>query len=97
MSSDQNLCLCAGLIVHFSPCFLQLLREINRTSRALRFRRQMEPKPYIAAYFRELPAEFTLGDAKMYGDFENKLLLNGQEYVFFVLAVLEISDNVSVS
>ncbi len=53
----------------------------------------MEPKPYIAAYFRELPAEFTLGDTKMYGDFENKLLLNGQEYVFFVLAVLEISDN----
>ncbi|XP_059396121.1 receptor-type tyrosine-protein phosphatase delta-like isoform X29 [Carassius carassius] len=72
----------------------ELLREINRTSRALRFRRQMEPKPYIAAYFHELPGEFTLGDAKMYGDFENKQLLNGQEYVFFVLAVLEISDNV---
>ncbi|XP_042584766.1 receptor-type tyrosine-protein phosphatase delta-like isoform X18 [Cyprinus carpio] len=71
----------------------ELLREINRTSRALRFRRQMEPKPYIAAYFHELPTEFTLGDAKMYGDFENKQLLNGQEYVFFVLAVLEISDN----
>uniref|UniRef100_A0A672MWP7 Receptor-type tyrosine-protein phosphatase S n=1 Tax=Sinocyclocheilus grahami TaxID=75366 RepID=A0A672MWP7_SINGR len=66
----------------------ELLREINRTSRALRFRRQMEPKPYIAAYFHELPNEFTLGDAKMYGDFENKQLLNGQEYVFFVLAVL---------
>ncbi|XP_052417868.1 receptor-type tyrosine-protein phosphatase delta-like isoform X30 [Carassius gibelio] len=72
----------------------ELLREINRTSRALRFRRQMEPKPYIAAYFHELPNEFTLGDAKIYGDFENKQLLNGQEYVFFVLAVLEISDNV---
>ncbi|XP_016326882.1 receptor-type tyrosine-protein phosphatase delta-like [Sinocyclocheilus anshuiensis] len=71
----------------------ELLREINRTSRALRFRRQMEPKPYIAAYFRELPTEFTLGDAEMYGDFENKQLLNGQEYVFFVLAVLEISDS----
>uniref|UniRef100_A0A671NSL5 Receptor-type tyrosine-protein phosphatase S n=1 Tax=Sinocyclocheilus anshuiensis TaxID=1608454 RepID=A0A671NSL5_9TELE len=71
----------------------ELLREINQTSRAIRFRRQMEPKPYIAAYFHELPNEFTLGDAKMYGDFENKQLLNGQEYVFFVLAVLEISDN----
>ncbi|XP_067286822.1 receptor-type tyrosine-protein phosphatase delta isoform X17 [Pseudorasbora parva] len=71
----------------------ELLREINRTSRALRFRRQMELKPYIAAYFHELPTEFTLGDAKTYGDFENKQLLNGQEYVFFVLAVLEISDN----
>uniref|UniRef100_A0A9J8BKK4 Receptor-type tyrosine-protein phosphatase S n=1 Tax=Cyprinus carpio carpio TaxID=630221 RepID=A0A9J8BKK4_CYPCA len=82
---------------HFSPSLLQLLREINRTSRTLRFRRQMEPKPYIAAYFHELPNEFTLGDTKMYGDFENKHLLNGQEYVFFVLAVLEISDNVSVS
>ncbi|XP_058636811.1 receptor-type tyrosine-protein phosphatase delta isoform X36 [Onychostoma macrolepis] len=75
----------------------ELLREINRTSRALRFRRQMEPKPYIAAYFRDLPTEFTLGDAKMYGDFENKQLLNGQEYVFFVLAVLEISDNMLYS
>uniref|UniRef100_A0A8C1N6A7 Receptor-type tyrosine-protein phosphatase S n=1 Tax=Cyprinus carpio TaxID=7962 RepID=A0A8C1N6A7_CYPCA len=75
----------------------ELLREINRTSRALRFRRQMEPKPYIAAYFHELPTEFTLGDAKMYRDFENKQLLNGQEYVFFVLAVLEISDNVNTS
>ncbi|CAM4529959.1 unnamed protein product [Leuciscus chuanchicus] len=71
----------------------ELLREINRTSLALRFRRQLELKPYIAAYFRELPTEFTLGDAKGYGDFENKQLLNGQEYVFFVLAVLEISDN----
>ncbi|XP_056103033.1 receptor-type tyrosine-protein phosphatase delta isoform X44 [Rhinichthys klamathensis goyatoka] len=71
----------------------ELLREINRTSRALRFRRQLELKPYIAAYFHELPTEFTLGDAKTYGDFENKQLLNGQEYVFFVLAVLEISDN----
>ncbi|XP_039525429.1 receptor-type tyrosine-protein phosphatase delta isoform X41 [Pimephales promelas] len=71
----------------------ELLREINRTSRALRFRRQLELKPYIAAYFHELPTEFTLGDAKTYGDFENKQLLNGQEYVFFVLAVLEISEN----
>lgn len=75
---------------------MQLLREINRTSRALRFRRQVELKPYIAAFFQEMPTEFTLGDTKMYGDFENKQLLNGQEYVFFVLAVLEISDNVSL-
>ncbi|XP_051554754.1 receptor-type tyrosine-protein phosphatase delta-like isoform X26 [Myxocyprinus asiaticus] len=71
----------------------ELLREINQTSHVLRFRRQLELKPYIAAYFRELPTEFTLGDSKMYGDFENKQLLNGQEYVFFVLAVLEISEN----
>ncbi|XP_051577726.1 receptor-type tyrosine-protein phosphatase delta-like isoform X8 [Myxocyprinus asiaticus] len=71
----------------------ELLREINRTSHALRFRRQLELKPYIAAYFNELPTEFTLGDSKMYGNFENKQLLNGQEYIFFVLAVLEISEN----
>uniref|UniRef100_A0A3B4CB05 Receptor-type tyrosine-protein phosphatase S n=1 Tax=Pygocentrus nattereri TaxID=42514 RepID=A0A3B4CB05_PYGNA len=71
----------------------ELLKEINRTSGGLRFRRQVEPKPYIAAYFKELPTEFTLGDTKMYGDFENKQLLNGHEYIFFVLAVLEISEN----
>ncbi|KAJ8008280.1 hypothetical protein DPEC_G00103170 [Dallia pectoralis] len=71
----------------------ELLKEINRTSRGLRFRRQAEPKAYIAAYFKNLPTEFTLGDAKMYGDFENKQLANGQEYIFFVLAVLEISEN----
>ncbi|XP_046699098.1 receptor-type tyrosine-protein phosphatase delta-like isoform X28 [Silurus meridionalis] len=71
----------------------ELLREINRTSGGVRFRRQAEPKPYIAAFFKELPTEFTLGDNKMYGDFENKQLLNGHEYVFFVLAVLEISEN----
>ncbi|XP_015201060.1 receptor-type tyrosine-protein phosphatase delta isoform X36 [Lepisosteus oculatus] len=71
----------------------ELLKEINRTSRSLRFRRQVEPKAYIAAYFKDLPTEFTLGDQKIYGDFENKQLLNGQEYIFFVLAVLEISEN----
>ncbi|XP_057711082.1 receptor-type tyrosine-protein phosphatase delta isoform X20 [Corythoichthys intestinalis] len=72
----------------------ELLKEINRTSRGLRIRRQAEPKAYIAAYFRDLPKEFTLGDGKFYGDFENKQLQNGQEYVFFVLAALEISDNI---
>ncbi|XP_060720207.1 receptor-type tyrosine-protein phosphatase delta-like isoform X8 [Tachysurus vachellii] len=71
----------------------ELLREINRTSGGVRFRRQAEPKPYIAAFFKELPTEFTLGDNKIYGDFENKQLLNGHEYIFFVLAVLEISEN----
>ncbi|XP_045067878.1 receptor-type tyrosine-protein phosphatase delta-like isoform X27 [Coregonus clupeaformis] len=71
----------------------ELLKEINRTSRGLRFRRQAEPKAYIAAYFKDLPTDFTLGDTKIYGDFENKQLANGQEYIFFVLAVLEISEN----
>ncbi|XP_062305446.1 receptor-type tyrosine-protein phosphatase delta-like isoform X24 [Osmerus eperlanus] len=71
----------------------ELLKEINRTSRGLRFRRQTDPKAYIAAYFKDLPTEFTLGDTKIYGDFENKQLLNGQEYIFFVLAILEMSEN----
>uniref|UniRef100_A0A8D3EAA9 Receptor-type tyrosine-protein phosphatase S n=1 Tax=Scophthalmus maximus TaxID=52904 RepID=A0A8D3EAA9_SCOMX len=73
----------------------ELLKEINRTSRGLRFRRQAEPKAYIAAYFKDLPKDFTLGDGKIYGDFENKQLQNGQEYIFFVLAALEMSENVS--
>ncbi|XP_062240124.1 receptor-type tyrosine-protein phosphatase delta-like isoform X9 [Platichthys flesus] len=72
----------------------ELLKEINRTSRGLRFQRQAEPKAYIAAYFKDLPKDFTLGDAKIYGDFENKQLQNGQEYIFFVLAVLEMSENI---
>ncbi|GAA6216256.1 receptor-type tyrosine-protein phosphatase delta isoform X29 [Lates japonicus] len=72
----------------------ELLKEINRTSRGLRLRRQAEPKAYIAAYFKDLPKEFTLGDGKIYGDFENKQLQSGQEYIFFVLAVLEMSENI---
>ncbi|KAJ8262302.1 hypothetical protein GJAV_G00164920 [Gymnothorax javanicus] len=71
----------------------ELLKEINGTSRSLRLRREIEPKAYIAAYFKELPTEFTLGDGQIYGDFENKRLQSGQEYIFFVLAVLEISEN----
>ncbi|XP_029310602.1 receptor-type tyrosine-protein phosphatase delta isoform X24 [Cottoperca gobio] len=72
----------------------ELLKEINQTSRGLRFRRQAEPKAYIAAYFKDLPSEFTLGDGKTYRGFENKQLQNGQEYIFFVLAVLEMSENI---
>ncbi|XP_008433998.1 receptor-type tyrosine-protein phosphatase delta isoform X27 [Poecilia reticulata] len=72
----------------------ELLKEINRTSRGLRFQRHAEPKAYIAAHFKDLPKEFTLGDGKIYDDFENKQLQNGQEYIFFVLAVLEMSENI---
>ncbi|XP_042368064.1 receptor-type tyrosine-protein phosphatase delta-like isoform X12 [Plectropomus leopardus] len=72
----------------------ELLKEINRTSRGLRLRRQAEPKAYIAASFTDLPPEFTLGDGKTYKGFENKQLQNGQEYIFFVLAVLEMSENI---
>ncbi|XP_063042813.1 receptor-type tyrosine-protein phosphatase delta-like [Engraulis encrasicolus] len=75
----------------------ELLREINRTSRALRFRRQLESKPYIAAYFKDLPSEITLGNGQTYGEFHNRQLQNGQEYLFFVLAILDISENTMYS
>uniref|UniRef100_A0A669EIV3 Receptor-type tyrosine-protein phosphatase delta n=1 Tax=Oreochromis niloticus TaxID=8128 RepID=A0A669EIV3_ORENI len=78
----------------------ELLREINRTSvsRALRIRRQAsqsDPRAYVTAHFKTLPLEFTLGDGRNYGDFRNRPLQNGQEYVFFVLALLDLSENVS--
>ncbi|TNN83520.1 Receptor-type tyrosine-protein phosphatase delta [Liparis tanakae] len=78
----------------------ELLKEINRTSvsRALRIRRQAgqsDPRAYVSAHFKTLPLEFTLGDGRNYGDFRNRPLQNGQEYVFFVLALLDLSENVS--
>lgn len=74
---------------------LQLLKDISRKRRSVRFKREVESKPYIAAHFDVLPTEFTLGDQKNYGGFENKQLQNGQEYVFFVLAVIEHTELVS--
>nr|XP_055061527.1 protein tyrosine phosphatase receptor type Db isoform X2 [Misgurnus anguillicaudatus] len=71
----------------------ELLREINGTGRSVRLRRQAEAKPYISAYFQNLPAEFKLGDGRVYGTFLNRPLLNGQEYVCFVLAILELGQN----
>ncbi|KAK4815999.1 hypothetical protein QYF61_010867, partial [Mycteria americana] len=70
-----------------------LLREIARKRRSIRLGREVELKPYIAAHFEVLPTEFTLGDKKHYGGFENKQLQSGQEYVFFVLAVMEHSES----
>uniref|UniRef100_A0A665WHF1 Receptor-type tyrosine-protein phosphatase delta n=1 Tax=Echeneis naucrates TaxID=173247 RepID=A0A665WHF1_ECHNA len=72
--------------------------KINRTSvsRALRIRRQAgqsDPRAYVTAHFKTLPLEFTLGDGRNYGDFRNRPLQNGQEYVFFVLALLDLSEN----
>ncbi|XP_051941094.1 receptor-type tyrosine-protein phosphatase S-like isoform X14 [Hippocampus zosterae] len=80
----------------------ELLREINRTSvsRALRIRRQAgqsDPRAYVSAQFKTLPPEFTLGDGQNYGDFRNRPLQNGQEYVFFVLALLDLSENTMFS
>lgn len=74
---------------------LKLLKEIARKRRSIRLEREVELKPYIAAHFEVLPTEFTLGDKKHYGGFENKQLQSGQEYVFFVLAVMEHSESVS--
>ncbi|CAJ1052203.1 protein tyrosine phosphatase receptor type Db isoform X13 [Xyrichtys novacula] len=76
----------------------ELLKEINRTSisRALRIRRQAgqsDPRAYVSAHFKFLPMEFTLGDGQNYGDFRNRPLQNGQEYVFFVMALLDLSEN----
>ncbi|XP_037117995.1 receptor-type tyrosine-protein phosphatase delta-like isoform X19 [Syngnathus acus] len=80
----------------------ELLKEINRTSvsRALRIRRQTgqsDPRAYVSAHFKALPPEFTLGDGQNYGDFRNRPLQNGQEYVFFVLALLDLSENTMFS
>ncbi|KAM6169176.1 receptor-type tyrosine-protein phosphatase delta isoform 7-T7 [Rhynchocyon petersi] len=71
----------------------ELLKEISRKRRSLRYGREVELKPYIAAHFDVLPTEFTLGDDKHYGGFTNKQLQSGQEYVFFVLAVMEHSES----
>uniref|UniRef100_A0A1A8LTV6 Receptor-type tyrosine-protein phosphatase delta n=1 Tax=Nothobranchius pienaari TaxID=704102 RepID=A0A1A8LTV6_9TELE len=80
----------------------ELLKEINRTSvsRALRIRRQAsqsDPRAYVTAHFKTLPLEFTLGDGRNYGDFRNRPLVGGQEYVFFVLALLDLSENTMYS
>nr|XP_021531628.1 receptor-type tyrosine-protein phosphatase delta isoform X33 [Aotus nancymaae] len=71
----------------------ELLKEISRKRRSIRYGREVELKPYIAAHFDVLPTEFTLGDDKHYGGFTNKQLQSGQEYVFFVLAVMEHSES----
>ncbi|XP_004373547.1 receptor-type tyrosine-protein phosphatase delta isoform X3 [Trichechus manatus latirostris] len=71
----------------------ELLKEISRKRRSIRYGREAELKPYIAAHFDVLPTEFTLGDDKHYGGFTNKQLQSGQEYVFFVLAVMEHTES----
>ncbi|XP_060546454.1 receptor-type tyrosine-protein phosphatase delta isoform X3 [Pantherophis guttatus] len=71
----------------------ELLKEMVRKRRSIRLGREADLKPYIAAHFEVLPTEFTLGDKKQYGGFENKQLQNGQEYVVFILAVMEHSES----
>ncbi|XP_063311672.1 receptor-type tyrosine-protein phosphatase S isoform X2 [Pelobates fuscus] len=68
----------------------ELVQEITRHRRSLRHLRHVDfPKPYIAARFRTLPGYFTLGDQNTYDGFVNKALEVGQQYVFFILAMLE--------
>uniref|UniRef100_A0A8C5M382 Receptor-type tyrosine-protein phosphatase S n=1 Tax=Leptobrachium leishanense TaxID=445787 RepID=A0A8C5M382_9ANUR len=73
-----------------SPEEMDLEEVINLCSYILRHLRQADfPKPYIAAKFRSLPGHFTLGDQNTYDGFVNKALEVGQQYVFFILAMLE--------
>uniref|UniRef100_A0A8C2E572 protein-tyrosine-phosphatase n=1 Tax=Cyprinus carpio TaxID=7962 RepID=A0A8C2E572_CYPCA len=65
--------------------------EINGTGHSVRLRRQAEAKPYISAHFQNLPAEFKLGDGRVYGAFMNRPLVNGQECVCFVLTLYSTS------
>lgn len=59
----------------------------------LRRRRHLEsPKSYIAAKLLSLPTTFTLGDKKNYNGFYNKPLNSEQEYLSFVMAVLQNNE-----
>uniref|UniRef100_A0AAQ4RXK7 Receptor-type tyrosine-protein phosphatase delta n=1 Tax=Gasterosteus aculeatus aculeatus TaxID=481459 RepID=A0AAQ4RXK7_GASAC len=71
------------------------LEEVSRALRSRRQAGQSDPRAYVSAHFKTLPLEFTLGDGRDHGDFRNRPLQNGQEYVFFVLALLDLSENVS--
>uniref|UniRef100_A0A8C5HMA4 Receptor-type tyrosine-protein phosphatase delta n=1 Tax=Gouania willdenowi TaxID=441366 RepID=A0A8C5HMA4_GOUWI len=78
----------------------QMNLDSVRAPRALRARRQAgqsDPRAYISAHFKTLPLEFTLGDGRNYGDFRNRPLQNGQEYVFFVLGLMDLSENTMYS
>ncbi|TRY94561.1 hypothetical protein DNTS_024378 [Danionella cerebrum] len=75
----------------------ELLQDINRTSASARSRRSLELKPYITAFLQVLPSEFTIGDGKTYGEFHNRPLTSGAEYVFFIIAAMEINDNLVFS
>lgn len=94
--------------VHFCVCcyfwpkglpflpFPQLLRSSDGP--VLRRRRHLDSsKVYIAAKLDSLPATFTLGDEKNYNGFYNKPLTNQQEYLCFVLAVLQYEETDSAA
>ncbi|XP_041086561.1 receptor-type tyrosine-protein phosphatase S-like isoform X12 [Polyodon spathula] len=70
----------------------EVLKDITRRERqrrSMRYSRQLDTKPFIAARFRTLPSHFALGDQMEHNGYENRALEPGQEYVFFILAVLD--------
>ncbi|XP_041085318.1 receptor-type tyrosine-protein phosphatase S-like isoform X11 [Polyodon spathula] len=70
----------------------EVLKDITRRERqrrSMRYSRQLDTKPFIAARFRTLPSHFTLGDQMEHNGYENRALEPGQEYVFFILAMLD--------
>ncbi|XP_029001897.1 receptor-type tyrosine-protein phosphatase S isoform X7 [Betta splendens] len=70
----------------------ELLREVTPKRRSRRQLAQLDQrKPYITACFRQLPSTFTVGSDHRHSSCENKPLEPGQEYVFFLLAELNIT------
>ncbi|XP_058490424.1 receptor-type tyrosine-protein phosphatase F isoform X7 [Solea solea] len=73
-----------------SPDEMDLDELLKSEGPFLRRRRHLDSsRPYIAAKLDSLPSTFTLGDEKMYGGFYNKPLTSPQEYLCFVLALLQ--------
>lgn len=82
----------------FLPQLLGDRRLGQRHARTTRQLKQVDGKrPYIAASFKPstMPPSFTLGNQMVYSGFENRALDPGQEYVFFILAELNITGGVS--
>ncbi|XP_026200612.1 receptor-type tyrosine-protein phosphatase S isoform X6 [Anabas testudineus] len=70
----------------------ELLREVTPKRRSRRQLAQLDQrKPYITACFRQLPSTFTVGSDHRHSSCENKSLEPGQEYVFFLLAELNVT------
>lgn len=75
-----------------------MLREVTPKRRSRRQLAQLDQKkPYITACFRQLPSTFTVGSDHRHSSCENKPLEPGQEYVFFLLAELNVTAGVSYS
>uniref|UniRef100_A0A3Q2GIW4 protein-tyrosine-phosphatase n=1 Tax=Cyprinodon variegatus TaxID=28743 RepID=A0A3Q2GIW4_CYPVA len=67
----------------------QLLRDVIPKRRSRRQLAQTDQKQaYITACFKQLPSTFTVGSDHRLSSCENKPLVPGQEYVFFLLAEL---------